>query len=135
MAFTAGTGNIKLRNIEQIDVVGEITLNGCNIENGASLSITDGDMLSLACGSSQEISEKANITFNYIPESASDGAAVMAFDGTSDDISLTFLDGTVLTLSDVPIAVNKKIVAGQPTKLEVTIDVTKSNIDEILTYA
>lgn len=134
MAFTAGTANIKIQNLDAIDV-GAVQLSACDIENGASLSITDGDMVSLSCGSSQEISEKANITFNYMPGTAATGAALAALDGTSGDVMFTFLDDTRLTLTAVPIAVNKKVVAGQPTKYEVTVDVTKANIDEILTYA
>ena len=141
MAFTAGTTNIKLKHINSIAIddggVISVSIDGCDVESGVNLTIADGEMMTLACGATQEISEKATLNFVYLPDTAAEGAAVKAADGIPCRVILEFTTGEVLDMNNLPfplMSVTKQIVAGQVAKYNISFEVSKANIDELLTY-
>lgn len=137
MAWTSGTANIKLRNITSVTLDDDdiIVLDGDDLESGLSLVIADGEIFKAASGKEEEISEKGTVEGNYIAETKTESDALMSHDGKKSEITILFDSGESIVLQGVPLSLNKQIEAGKLTKIAIKAEITKANIDELLTYA
>lgn len=137
MAWTPGIANIKLKQINSVTLEGltTVVLSGDDLENGLSLIIADGEIFKAASGKEEEISEKATVEGNYISETKAESDALMALDGTSCLITLAFDSNEELILTSIPVSLNKQVESGKLTKITIKAEVTKANIDELLSYS
>jgi len=133
MAFTYGTSNIKLVNIDSIEftaaTIGKIL--GSNLKDGVSFIDSSDKSIKTADGIERTLSEKTMVKFQVIGLTAAENTTLKSdLHGLSDTMTINLTNGLVITITAIFSVLNVQIGNDIP-YVEISCEQSAYDVDTI----
>jgi len=151
MPTTQGTSQVKIRNIKQIDFLGQYvvdnepiqnTMLGENIEQGVTFSITQGTSTSVANGAKVGTSEKVLCSWTLLGETLEQMDSAMSFTGTYltqygirlNSVRITLIGGKTITILKPVVSCQRAVKVGDLFRFNFSIEKNDDNADTVVLF-
>jgi hypothetical protein len=145
MAFTKGTSNIRIKNIDNIVVnytelggdPGTITNTGGQLEQGVSITTAPNSKFNSANGCEVTASEKCTINYTVLGNNLTDLNVyqwLKTYTTKVVTLEITLDDGTVITTTDCIINSTRVVKANDLFRVNVTIEKNIGDVDDFISW-
>lgn len=152
MPVAIGTSQVKIRNIEKIDIFGQYiadnepisnTMFGEFIEQGVTFSITQGTSTSVANGAKVGTSEKVLCSWTLLGDTLEQMDSAMSFTGSYpsqfgirvNSVKITLIGGKTITILKPVISCQRAVKVGDLFRYNFSIEKNDDNADTIVVFA
>lgn len=150
MPITAGTSQVKLRNVSKIDFLAQYndgepvqnTMYGENIEQGVTITTTQGTTTTVANGAKVTTSEKVNVSWTLIGDTLEQMDASMYFSSplvgsvgiTVNSVRVTLIGGKTITITKPVISCARAIKTNDIIRYNFSIEKNNDNADTVVLF-
>lgn len=150
MPLTIGTSQVKIRNVQQIDFLARYndgdplqnTMLGENIEQGVTLTITQGTTTNVANGAKVSTSEKLNVSWTLLGSTLEQMETAMSFTGAYpslygikiNSVRITLIGGKTITILKPVVSCSRTVKVGDLFKFSFSIEKSSDNIDDVVLF-
>lgn len=151
MPITAGTSQVKLRNVQQIDFIAQYitdneplqnTMYGENIEQGVTLTITQGTSTNVANGAKVTTSEKINVSWTLLGGTLEQMETAMSFTGSYpsqlgirlNSVRITLIGGKTITILKPVVSCQRIIKTNDIIRFNFSIEKSDDNADTVVLF-
>lgn len=151
MPIIKGTTQIKIRNIDNIDINGQYiadgepisnTMYGENLEQGVTVTMSSGTSTSVANGAKVSTSEKAVISWVLLGSTIDQMDSAASFSGQNaalagikvNEVVITLIGGKTIKITDPVITCQRMTKVGDLFRYSFSIEKNGDNADDFLTY-
>lgn len=151
MPIIKGTTQIKIRNIDNIDINGQYiadgepisnTMYGENLEQGVTVTMSSGTSTSVANGAKVSTSEKVVISWVLLGGTIDQMNSAASFSGQNaalarikvNEVVITLIGGKTIKITDPVITCQRMTKVGDLFRYSFSIEKNGDNADDFLTY-
>ena len=152
MPIVKGTSHVKIRNVDNIDINGQYiadgepisnTMQGENLEQGVTVTVSSGTSTSVANGAKISTSEKVVISWVLLGSTIDQMDSAASFSGQNaaivgirvNEVIITLIGGKTITITNPVITCQRMAKVGDLFRYSFSIEKNGDNADDFLTYA
>lgn len=151
MPLTTGTSQVKLRNVEKIDILAQYndgeplanTMYGEFIEQGVTMTITQGTSTNVANGAKVTTSEKVNVSWTLLGETLDQMETALSFTGNYptqygykiNELKIYLIGGKTIRILKPVISCSRVIKTNDIIRFNFTIEKNGDNSDDVVIFS